>query len=1008
MADDLVYCDESLNVPAIPIGKDSTSILGKWQNVGYHFDLKLSLPEFIQNIIDQINSLIETIKAILDIALTGLRIAKTFLQGLLDPIREILDLLLSTIRAIIEDIKSVGFYLTGDWWLLDPTMSHFRGGYRQYEKRMVARFTDKTDPTLPKIPPSKDVFGVFFYIGVDFSGIDKIRRLLVKILQLFRFDLSSVMSVSSMPVPINPGVRYKTDFSWGPLTEALEESVYTQNSSLPEVAEVFWNLNTAATEEAYIQFFPPPPGFFVYVSTTRDGISVQYDKPFSNTISEEKESTKAKRKTGQTLNSSGKSFLKIYGGAQELNVQSKHQLAGVFGPKGEFKDGVSVVYGMRDKNEPLPIPIEQLVNTNEDGEQIFIFQRMFYISTASIFGVETQDLLSGSIASTPAFFQKAEYTFTVNKSELPYEAEFSFVDNEVVLNKETLTRPGTVYVRVSSTNLDLDPDNFSAPYAISGDVTRAYPVFDALYDAEILVSDPTEPVQIVFPSGTSLDFLHLIETALYVLILSRADVEVVPTSQMGGRSWFFEEGKAAFQTGLEDQGFLVQKILGGSPAEYFSKEELGNTDKNAFRENLRDKVRNWANILYEQFAPEPDLETSLVDITKEDLLDWTFQDVVPLIQSSISSKDPGDELTIDIDQESSVASIYMPVKFTIRGAFEESDSTVGVFRNPFCAGIQVSTVDDRSQKIRMREPGFFVRGSKRETGSVDNSPVLLLSQKNQDASHQRVVFLRNIFPRKVYNAAAIILRASTSIEDRAPEEGGWLSLRLGDYLPGFEEALAGFSFFIETLLEGIGSIIDSIVAYIEFVEARIRDLQDFLDRIDFVTSLIIPFDLPKAGILFVKGRGLQGVLNEFLVAEDKPLLSDVVGKAVTTDAVAEAAAAEAAAATEAAGAAAGAAGAEAAAEEAVAKAAAAEAAGTAGTAAGTAAAEAVAEAAEAAEMAETAQEVSFAEYQQFLTESSLAIGGEPIGTYGGGAVLLAVGSSIFNDILYELLASALS
>lgn len=643
-----VYCDEPVG---ISLGKDSTLALGEWKNTGYEFELDLSLPKAVQDLLDQVNNIIEIIQALLSVALEGLRIAKTFLQGLLDPIKAFLDMLVRTLEAIINDLKSVGFYLTGDWWLLDPTMGNFRGGYSPFERRMVGRFTDKTDASLPKIPPTKDVFGVFFYLGVDYSAVDQIRELLVKILQLFRFDLPSMMSVSKMSVPKNLGVRYE---NLSLTFDNIQDSLESEDGSIPSLAEVYWELSTPTPDPAWIQISPPPAGFFVYVSTTRDGISVHYDKPLPNTMSEEEGSTKPKRGPGQTRDSDGKSPLKIYGGGQQLYVAPSHRLAGVFDSKGEFKDGVSVVYGVRDKNEALPIPIELLVNTDNDGNEVFVYQRMFYISTATIFGVDLGDLSS----YLPSIFQSSEYTFTVNREELPYDAEFQFVEGEVILNKDTLTPPNTVYVRVASANVEIDTDS-PIPFTslIGGDVTRAYPYpfSSTLFSTkkDVLISDPSEPVQIVYPTETSQDFLHLIETALYVLITSRADVEVVPTFEMEGRTWVFEENKAAFPTGLEDQGLLIEKILESSPFEFFAKEELreGELDLSSFREEVRKKVERWADILYRQSGVSPELEKSLVEATKEALLDWKFQNVIPFIASAVANPESTDLSYLNVDQE---------------------------------------------------------------------------------------------------------------------------------------------------------------------------------------------------------------------------------------------------------------------------------------------------------------------------------------------------------------------
>lgn len=933
--------------------------LGVWQNSDMALKLELKLPDSIQSLVDQVNSVIEIIQVLLDIALSGLRIAKAFLAGLLDPIKALLDALIKLLEDIINDIRSIGFYMTGDWWLMDSTFSQLQGGYPEFEKRMVARFNDKNDPSLPKIPPTKDVLAVFWYIGVDFSGIDQIRLLLMKLLQLFQFDVGSFLSVSSMPVPVDPGIRYTTDLgSWDLLYDAMKNG-----DGLPQAAQVHWSLKNATTKPSFVQYAPPPAGFFIYVSTVPDGISVCYDFPLVNTKSGEKGSTKAERKSGKTLDPDGKRPLVVYGGAQQIQIDSKYHLAGAFDSSTkELKDGKQVVYGLRSKTDNYPIPLESL-QAEKDGETIYIYQRMFYVSTVSIFDIPGS-LFNSPLLGIPPFFQKAEYTYTISKVDAPYDAEFEFNDGSITLIEDSLKQASTVYVRVSSTNIEVeDISQVIPPISITTNVTRAATNLSG--EQEIQISDPSPPVQVVFPSEYSQDLVLLIETALYVLILSRSDLEVVPYSEISGRTWTFEENKAAFPTGLESFGPLIEKILGENPDVYFNKasDHYDNADIYSFRSDLKSKVEQWADRFYRQFGPEQALEKSLVDQTREDLLEWKFSEVIPLIEELVKDPRPRSAGIIDIDQEVSPSStsVFLPVSFTIREAFESYESKTGVFRNPWCAGVMIDNAQDEYLKIRMRQPGFFVKsqnltviGPNFEAGSADYSPVLLLSIKNAPVSKgQRVCYLRNLFPRKVYNAASLILGASSSIEARPPQDGQWLSFRLGDIFPGFDDIFTFLYSFVDLLSAGLGSIIEAIIRFIEFVEAKIRDLQDFLDKITFVLDLIIPFEIPRCALLFVKGKGLSGVLNEFLTSESKPVLADTTGVSNPLATVSQIGQG-------------------------------------------------------AVDVYSAFSDInSFDTYQKAIETAAQEIGGEPTGTYGAGAVMLCVGSTFFNEILVTLFSSNL-
>jgi len=114
--------------------------------------LTFEVPDFMKDARDSINSVAEFLVTALDIALIALKLAKAFLIGLIDPIAALVNSLVNEIEGLLRDLQQLGIYITGDWKLLKWPFDELKGGFSEYERRMIARLTDQTDPTRPDLP----------------------------------------------------------------------------------------------------------------------------------------------------------------------------------------------------------------------------------------------------------------------------------------------------------------------------------------------------------------------------------------------------------------------------------------------------------------------------------------------------------------------------------------------------------------------------------------------------------------------------------------------------------------------------------------------------------------------------------------------------------------------------------------------------------------------------------------------------------------------------------------
>ena len=139
--------------------------------------------EPINAVIATIDSVLAFLIALLNVVQFILNVVKAFLIGLLNPIRAIIEAIIAEIRQIISDLRQAGLYLADDYnmFAVQPvnTTQDLLGGYSEYEKRMLKRLLDRTDPTRPNLSSASVVVAMFAYIsaGDIFALLELIRRI---------------------------------------------------------------------------------------------------------------------------------------------------------------------------------------------------------------------------------------------------------------------------------------------------------------------------------------------------------------------------------------------------------------------------------------------------------------------------------------------------------------------------------------------------------------------------------------------------------------------------------------------------------------------------------------------------------------------------------------------------------------------------------------------------------------------------------------------------------------
>ena len=126
--------------------------------------------------------------------------------------------------------------------------------------------------------------------------------------------------------------------------------------------------------------------------------------------------------------------------------------------------------------------------------------------------------------------------------------------------------------------------------------------------------------------------------------------------------------------------------------------------------------------------------------------------------------------------------------------------------------------------------------------------------------------------RDRYSQAALALSVAASAIRRSPEDGEWISIRWLDQYPAIDEILTIIQQWIEAIGKSLGSLLDSLMKYIEFIEARIIEIQQLIKRINGLIQSLLGFSflLPKCAALALVSNGTGGILADLVSAENKP------------------------------------------------------------------------------------------------------------------------------------------
>jgi len=813
---------------------------GEWGGLQVRFDI----PE-LRELVDAVNSVFDIIVTALDLALTVLNIVKSFVPSLLNPVKAILRELITALQNIVLDFRQAGFYVHGDWYLLDDTTrEQLKGGYSAYERRMITRLTDRRDLERPNFSDSTAALALFFYVGVDltfvngltdFSKFQTLFQLIEGFAQFFGFN------TTGSPLPTPTGLR--ANFNNGATRTATSESaVAALRSSVSRLsgrtsAILQWSLAPSpGSNQSQPAPVIPPNGFLVELSVFPQGLYVGYLTPNPSStggvdgvgdpdaapsyqvgIYEEAD-------TGRPL--------RVFGGATSIAISESVSWDASFNGTA-LRPGATPAFFLEDLSST------RLIRTNifegPDSTK-FYNQRTIYIPHEEVLA---QSLVGGV------------FSLELSASDLPWKTP---ILDDGTPDFASAKQARTVYVRVLSVS-----DKVTQPSSFQWEIqphrnpehTQVSPK-DGLTIADR--SPPSSVTEVTFPALETDLYISALNTALAVMILSRSDLTLPSASLAGG-----EADPGTYQaTGLESVAQNLLPLVLPNPQDYF----LSSASATAFGEDILAKVGILSDVIVEQQGNLPAAVLAARTERFTRLIEWTWADTTVEGASGLASLGERTILKslLPENEDGSRSSVYVAKNTRSLDGFPPERSQ----QKATSLGL-----------IRQFSESSFGLGVLGIPYAAEAAPIVLSanavgSTRRDSAGAGAAWYARELFTPEVYSISAEVLGLAVADSTAA---GGWIAVRpfLGvGKLSGLQEVASSIQDFLETIEAGIEGASDLITNFIAMLEQRVHEIQELIRRVQSYLSIPLSIEIPDALALAVVANGTNGIVSGLVGAENKP------------------------------------------------------------------------------------------------------------------------------------------
>jgi hypothetical protein len=832
-------------------------VAGSWGTIEF------VTPDFLEPVRDAVNTFFSILINILNILLAVLEVLKVFIGAFLDPIIALIEAILALVQQILNDLRNAGLYIHGDFYLIKgPDFKELRGGFQAYEQRMITRLVDRRDPNRPNISNFSTCIAVFLYVGVDISNMQRLIRLINGILQLFNRNPPPQRTVGQATgIRASFGLEGASILTFG---KGLKQPFKNrdQPSTPLNAMNISWQM--APVPGNFLTNFAQfaPQAFIVEVSTVRDGLPLYVDQQVdlaTITLSQQP----GKIKDAILLKPNNEPAF-LTGGADQLFVDDLAQFNDSSNFQGEIKPDNARVYTAKSLADQAPIDLSQL----KDGNKYYL-QRAFYVS-----------------AGASAFYPGRGYGVTIPFADLPLDADWEQAGGGKVKRGKDV-QPTSYYVRVRAVTKDIE-DVEDYRYVIQNYQLRQ-PQPKARYKQGISDGDigvPSFPFEVSFPGETTNTYLTCVQTALALMVLARTDVDVLlgkddtvleypPVEGMKdaddtaiAENWNGFQGRARLRTGLEVKALNLMPRLPGKRKQdkFFKRNQV---DPARFRRKLYNAALNMANDLIANNNPPISLQQAVITRC-EALLNFTWGDALVPLPTDLVTFTAGSDLD--------------PANQTILDALLSENSGLGIGLNTLSMGLDADTHVDEANTLTLENnlttgfteprPHFFAleKGTFIDCSIVREQIPVFYWRGSQGTDIEYCQYIRNLIPDEVYAGAAFALQVAAGPMSQPPEQG-WIAFRLFPQgLPDIDRFFDQILALLRAIQAAIQGLADLINKYIEMLQSRILELQQFLNRINAIIQQLLNLfiSIPPTSGLVVVASGTDGVLSSLTLADNKP------------------------------------------------------------------------------------------------------------------------------------------
>lgn len=804
--------------------------------------LKLEVPPpVLEPIISAINDFLELMVAALDIVLIILDIAKVFIVGLLSPLLAIIDAIIALLESLANDLRKAGLYIHLDKYSGDgkTTMHHLqnlKGGYQAFESRAFNWLIDSGDRKRPDFSTSSGVLGLFVYGSVDFEELMRLIRMIMSFIKLFCKGLPQPLQT-----PTNLEVELKnTGGAFGLAKVGLTEMF--EGEGLPTVAGLSWGHAASPSNPLGIAFPPlPPPCSVIEISTTPEGYMVGCTRQKAGT-------TDAKKKVNAFVEAPldiGGGPLRIYGGTQTLrnNSESKQK------PE---KNGIWFV---KSPDDTSPIYLSEWIAA-EDAKGAAIGQNQIVIHHGGFMN-----------AVFPNF------TYDLLATDLPYGVKKISAGKPVAESE----RAKEVYVRISSANkgpstatvnkkLTADDSEGVAGYTIKNINNPSSPLQAKHAPHTSARSPASAPLKVKFPSNSQKIFQQMVRNAACIAYMCRGSID----------------DDAPLPSGFKPLAKKLAMYIPRGEKAYIKDASLfGSRMKMAVAaRRIADDFQNVAGFIpdtvYDALAEAHEKNLNFYMAEQRTINGETVKSFREKVQELKSTglqfawgefKAGSDLYGACKGLKENVLGVHLNYKYFVDDddaefttAVRKRMATGQLYRPAGGSQLTKAQIDSHSSAL----PVFVgIIG----THEVPDSPKAWAAKMNDGTC--QIAYAREMFSTEQLQSALAILQIATNLSGTGQ---GWIAIRpLETILAPVEDFLEKAIAYMKVVKEGLMAIIQQILDYIRMIEARVIELQQLIRRIQAILAMFADFVISAdLHMLVVSGEGTQGLISNFMVAEDKP------------------------------------------------------------------------------------------------------------------------------------------